>query len=332
MFKYKFFSMFMVCSYILYCNFGVVSAEKIAQSSTTIYLTGEGIANRLHKPILEEFSNVNIEYIHIPEDPTDTDNIVCPSDAWLFLGTPVYKHKQNILCSSKKYKKILCEKPVGISINEINQIKDTLKQNEVLFRVNYALRFLPCLEEINEFIKNNNIKSLTITCNANFNKTPPNKACKSNYKLGGGILYSILPHMIDLLNFLNCEENLNSIIFQSSTNVPMNDIKVYSRTLNGIDTAININLCEDFDELTLKVETLNKVKVFDLINSSENKISENRYCNGTLSATSKISPWRISFKNLLKTLFINPEDYRIAKIEDAEKVHDVLDIILSRLE
>lgn len=108
--------------------------------------------------------------------------------------------------------------------------------------------------------------------------------------------------------------------------VPMKDIKLYSKTLSGVNTVININLCKSFDELTLKVETSDKFKTFDLIDASENKISGTRYCNGTLSATSRISPWRISFK-LLENLFTNPNDSRFAKIEDTENVLKVLDIL-----
>ena len=134
--------------------------------------------------------------------------------------------------------------------------------------------------------------------------------------------------MVDLLNYLNFSADLNNITFQSTTQVPMNDIKLHSKTLSGIDIIIDINLCKKFDELTLKVETPDESKTFDLINSSENKVSGTKYFNGTLSATSKISPWRTSFKYLLDTLFTNPQDFRLAKIEDAENVHKFLDVIL----
>ena len=328
MIKIKHLFIFILCICFLYGSFGIVDAKDLDLLNTTVYLTGNGIATRLHKPVLEEFSNINIEFIHLSEELSKTNNLVIPSDGWLFLGTPVYKHKQHILGYAEKCKKILCEKPVGLSTAEIDQIKDTINQNQVLFIVNYALRFLPCIEEIKEFIKNNDVKYVTITCNANFNQNSPNKPWKNDYKLGGGILYSILPHMIDLLNYLNFQEDLNDITFQSTTQVPMNDIKLYSKTSNEFNTVININLCKSFDELTLKVETSNKSKTFDLIDASENKISDTRYCNGTLSATSRISPWRISFKYLLENLFINPQDSRFAKIEDAENVLKVLDVIL----
>lgn len=328
MIKIKHLSIFILCICFLYDSFGVVDAKNIGLPSTTVYLTGNGIATRLHKPVLEEFPNANVEFIRLLEEPSKTNDPIIPSDGWLFLGTPVYKHKQHIFGCAEKYKKILCEKPVGLSTDEIEQIKNTINQNQVLFRVNYALRFLPCIDEIKEFIKNNNVKYVTITCNANFNQNPPNKPWKSDYKLVGGILYSILPHMIDLLNYLHFQEDLNDITFQSTTQVPMNDIKLYSKTLSEVNTLININLCKNFDELTLKVETSDKSKIFDLIDSSENKISGTRYCNGTLSATSRISPWRISFKHLLENLFINPQDSRFAKIEDAENVLKILDIIL----
>ena len=326
--KIKHLFIFALCICFLYGSFGIANAKNIDLLDTTVYLTGNGIATRLHKPVLEEFPNISIKFIRLSEELSGTDDLVVPSDSWLFLGTPVYKHKQHILGCAGKYKRILCEKPVGLSTDEINQIKNIINQNQVLFRVNYSLRFLPYIEEIKEFIKNSDVKCITITCNADFNRNPPNKPWKNDYKLGGGVLYSILPHMIDLLNYLNFQENLNDTMFQSTTQVPMNDIKLYSKTLSGINTTINVNLCESFDELTLKIETSDESKTFDLINSSENKISGTKYCNGTLSATSKISPWHISFKYLLEKLFINPQDSRFAKIEDAENVLKVLDVIL----
>lgn len=319
-----------LCFLPLYNNLKFVEATDFELPNTTVYLTGAGIATRLHEPVLEEFSGVDIEFTRIPEKPSKADDSVIPYDGWLFLGTPVYKQEQHILICTKMFKKILCEKPVGLSTKEIKHIKSIINQNHVLFRVNYALRFLPCVEEIKEFIKNNDVKSVTITCNADFNKNPPNRAWKSDCKLGGGIVYSILPHMVDLLNYLNLSEDLDSIEFKSTTQIPMNDIELHSKTLNQVNTLININLCENFDELTLKIETSNESKTFDLINSSKNKIFGTRYSNGTLSATSEISPWRISFKHLLENLFTNPNDCRFAKIEDAESVHKVLDVILSQ--
>ncbi len=326
--KIKHLFIFILCTCFLYGGLGAIAAKDLDLLDTTVCLTGDGIATRLHKPVLEEFPNVNIEFIRLSEEVSEPNDLVTSSDDWLFLGTPVYKHKDHILGCAEKFKKILCEKPVGLSTVEIEQIKNTINQNQVLFRVNYALRFLPCIEEVKEFIKNNDVKCVTITCNANFNQNPPNKLWKNDYKSGGGVLYSILPHMIDLLNYLNFQEDLNDITFQSTTQVPMGDINLYSKNLSGVNTAININLCENFDELTLKVETSDGSKTFDLIDASENKISGTCYCNGSLSATSKISPWRISFKYLLENLFTNPNDSRFAKIEDAENVLKVLDIIL----
>lgn len=310
--------------------FLVLNSSLAAASNTTVFITGSGIATRLHKPVLKEFPKIKTKSIRISEKPISGQKFDKTSENWLFLGTPVYKHKDHIISSCKKYKKILCEKPVGLSKNEINEIKTAINQNKTYFRVNYALRFLPCMDEIKKFIKNNEIKSVTITCNANFNKFPPNKAWKNDYKSGGGILYSILPHMVDLLNFLNLEEDVNSIFFESSLKVPMDDIKLYSKTKSGIKTEINIDLLKDFDEFTLKLETPKNGKIFDLINSSENKISETKYISGTLSATSKLSPWRISFKYLLETIFADKENEKLAKIEDAEKIHDVLEMILPK--
>lgn len=323
----KFLSLLTSCFLVLSSSMNFAAA-----SGETVFITGSGIATRLHEPVLKEFPGIIAKSVRISENPLPSDEKTDEiSESWLFLGTPVYKHKDHIISSCKKYKKILCEKPVGLSKDEISEIKAAINQSKTCFRVNYALRFLPCLEKIKSFAKENEIKSVAITCNAGFNKCAPNKTWKSDCKSGGGILYSILPHMVDLMNFLGFEADVNSIIFESSLKPPMNDIKLRSRTKSGIETQINIDLLRDFDEFTLNLETPQGVKIFDLINSKESKIfGTAEYISGTLSATNKLSPWRISFKYLLEALFSNPENQKLAKIEDAEKVHDVLEMILSK--
>ena len=324
---------FLICICFLLTIFGYTqSVDTYSYSNTeniTVHLTGNGIATRLHKPILDEFDNITTEFVHIDDGISKSNEHL---DAWLFLGTPVYKHKNHIINACKSYDKILCEKPVTLSLDEIAQIKEAINQNNTLFRVNYALRFLPDIQEILEFINNNDVKSVSIICNANFNIKPGNKEWKNDYKLGGGILYSIFPHFVDLLNYLGCQADLDSIYFESTQQIPMNDISFSSKALKGYDANININLCEDFDQLILKVETTDKTKVFDLINVPESIIDGTKYPNGTLSATSEISPWRISFKHLLENLFTNPNDFRFASIEDAENVHKVLNVILTNSE
>lgn len=56
------------------------------------YLTSEEIACRLHKPVIDEFPNINMQFISILENQTDMENICIKDNSWLFLGTPVYKH------------------------------------------------------------------------------------------------------------------------------------------------------------------------------------------------------------------------------------------------
>ncbi len=318
---------------VVFGNLKRVGALCSNSQSVTIHLTGNGIASRLHKPILDMFGNVNTRFVRISDfiSPNDAGVFKKTSGDWLILGTPVYKQKNHIINACRFYDKVLCEKPVALSLDEIEQIEKVIDQHNTLFRVNYALRFLPIIDDVSQFIDNNEIKSVSIKCNANFNSRPANKEWKNDYKLGGGILYSIFPHFVDLLNFLKCESDLSSISFKSTTTVPMNDIEFSAETLNKCSVSININLCKDFDELVIEVVTTKgETRTFDLINSPKQIIDGTRYPNGTLSATSEISPWRISFKYLLKKLFSDPYNYKLAKIEDAKKVHEVLSVILNK--
>ena len=321
-----------VASFLSSCliigNFSACASEL---TNTNVFLTGNGIATRLHSPVLKQFSNIDTSFIRLPEENELSSEIKVQPTDWLFLGTPVYKHKQHLLYAIKKYKNILCEKPVGLSLEEIDQIDKAINENQTLFIVNYALRFLPQIQQIKEFINGNEIKSVKLICNSNFNKNPPNKIWKSDYTLGGGVMYSILPHLIDLLNFTMGENDLSTVTFESSSEIPMDDIKVSSKTLNKTDISINVNLRENFDELKLEVQTPEKTKVFDLVSSSTNIIDKTKYPNGTLSATSECSPWRISFRYLLENIFLDPTNPNFAKIQDAKNVHKVLKVINSKI-
>ncbi|GAC41965.1 Gfo/Idh/MocA family oxidoreductase [Paenibacillus popilliae] len=312
-------------------QFNTTNAANSTGEIIQVDLTGKGIAVRLHEPVLKQFPGVNTKFVRIRDDFSLNNEQVEQSVDWLFLGTPVYKQKNHILNSLGKYKGILCEKPVGLSAKEIQDIKEHLTESNTVFRVNYALRFVPVMQEVLNFLNHNEVKSISMTCNANFNLNQGNSALwKKDQKLGGGILYSIFPHLIDTLNFLGYEFNPETVDFLSESPVPMDNIKVSGSSSGGIPMGVNIDLCQTFDELSIKIETESKIVFFDLVD--QKNISQNlRYPNGTLSATSDISPWKVGFEELLKILFSNPNESKLAKIEDAEKVHKVIDAILSKV-
>lgn len=320
--------------YIVYIIIIIVSSCFLVnhfRKNITVHVTGKsGIAGRLHYPVLQEFPNISTKFIRIDED-INNEYQTKNKNTWLFLGTPVYKQFQHLTRACCEYNKILCEKPVCLSLSEISELKEIINKNKVFFRVNYALRFSPKVQEILDFIEKNNIKSVSIICNSNFNIKPSPIDWKNDYKLGGGILYSIFPHFVDLIYFLNFNPDINSVSFDSSTDIPMNNInfRCTDKTSN-CKIYININLQENFDELVVEFETTDEIKIFDLVNVPEKIIKNNTYDNGALSATSEISPWRISFRNLLKVLFSDPNNKNIANIQDAENVHKIINKILNK--
>lgn len=92
MIKVKHLFIFILCICFLSGSFGIADAKDLDLQNTTVYLTGNGIATRLHKPVLEEFPGINIKFIRLSEESSKTNDLVIPFDDWLFLGTPVYKH------------------------------------------------------------------------------------------------------------------------------------------------------------------------------------------------------------------------------------------------
>lgn len=291
-------------------------------------LTGSGVAARLHKPVLDEFSHINTTFVRLPEEQ-EIDFPAQSSDL-IIIGTPTYKHIQHLLYAIKYYPFILCEKPVGYSLKQILTLKKEIcKTNSVCF-VNYQLRFLPVISDIISFANNNSIKSLSILYRSNARVGNQFPQWYLDYRVGGGILYSILPHIIDLINFLgfgikeNFKFDYNKKIFE----VPMDEITIHGITSSGVSIEIAIDTKKDFDQFTVELLSDNKVKRFDFIGNCEVSNKSFQYTNGALSSKN-VSPWRMGFRMLMSELLNLTNVSCIATIEDAIKVHYVLNNIVA---
>ncbi len=312
----------------------LLPANAFGQDNQSIDLAGKGISARLHAPIANELG-MKTNFVRISEDGLDFSN---ENSELLIIGTSPEKHINHILNSIDKYEKILCEKPVGISADDCVRLEKAIKNCKTQIRVNYQLRFHPKFKEISDFIKQNRIRSLKISYKSDFGSAKAAQDWKNDIKTGGGVVYSLLPHIIDAVNFvgLNMDPELISWIETTDeNNIPMRNVRLCVNLEEDDEkffVLIDLDVSKKYDEFTFRFETEDgNEKIFDLIANNEVFSKNRQYANGYLLSKNDYSFWRRCFKDLLETFLNNPSDYRLATIADAKKVLLVTDEILQIL-
>ncbi len=114
-------------------------------------------------------------------------------------------HYWQVIEAARAGKHILCEKPLALNYNQAKEMVDVCAENNVELGMNYVYRFHPLIYKTKELLKNQVIgKIISITANFNINYPPDN-----NYRFqkehGGGALFDLGTHMIDLLRYLGGE-------------------------------------------------------------------------------------------------------------------------------
>ena len=292
-----------------------------------IDIAGKGVGMRLHKPVLDELG-IQSHFVRLPDyDLLRNYNENIKSD-YLIIGTPVYKHIKHLEYSISHYQTILCEKPVGNDLMSLYVLYNNHAKARVY--VDYQLRFLKCTNTIKQLIASESFDCIHIEYCSNARISDDIPYWYKDINLGGGIAYSILPHIVDLMLYygmlLNC--NLISVCSDSRFLDSMSsDMILESGTL--------IHICVDtlspYDSFNIKLFKGSEQTVFDIISDTEVKDdSEIRYFNGALSSRNE-GPWRNGFRNLMRSFRDSDQiDPRTANLIDAINVHKVLNAFLSK--
>lgn len=115
-------------------------------------------------------------------------------------------HKEMFDYAAKAGKNILVEKPAALLASEVAQMNKVFKSKNKIAVVNHEGRFHPVVTYIKELIdsdKLGNIMTVRIGAYLNWYSNPEYKESWNNdKKLGGGQIYSIGSHQIDLARFL----------------------------------------------------------------------------------------------------------------------------------
>jgi 1,5-anhydro-D-fructose reductase (1,5-anhydro-D-mannitol-forming) len=123
----------------------------------------------------------------------------------VYVATPVFLHAPQTIQSLSASKHVLCEKPMAMNEAEARRMFDAAERSGKLFGVAYYRRTYPKVQRAKQLIEAGAIGKPVVaefTSHGWFDGTGSRSWLVDPGKAGGGPLYDIASHRIDVLNFL----------------------------------------------------------------------------------------------------------------------------------
>jgi 1,5-anhydro-D-fructose reductase (1,5-anhydro-D-mannitol-forming) len=123
----------------------------------------------------------------------------------IYVGTPVFLHAPQTIQSMRAGKHVLCEKPMAMNEAEARSMVQAAAESGKTFGVAYYRRCYPKVQRAKQLIEAGAIGKPVIaelTCHSWFDGKGSRSWLVDPAKAGGGPLFDIASHRIDVLNFL----------------------------------------------------------------------------------------------------------------------------------
>lgn len=123
----------------------------------------------------------------------------------VYVGTPVFLHAPQTIQSLRAGKHVLCEKPMAMNEAEASTMLQAAEKSGRTLGVAYYRRSYPKVQRAKELLAAGAIGKpvlAELSCHAWFDGEGPRSWLVDPAKAGGGPLFDIASHRIDVLNFL----------------------------------------------------------------------------------------------------------------------------------
>lgn len=166
--------------------------EGIMKSDSANLLTVYDVNLEANKAVAEEFGAINCKSIEALLE-SDIDAV--------YIASPAYKHLEHVVACANAKKHVLCEKPLGMTMDETNRMIKACKDANVILGVGLMMRFHTQHRAALELIQEGKLGKLVYARAQLSCWYPPIEgAWRQDPSLaGGGSLMDMGGHCIDLL-------------------------------------------------------------------------------------------------------------------------------------
>ncbi|MBN1300569.1 MAG: Gfo/Idh/MocA family oxidoreductase [Melioribacteraceae bacterium] len=139
----------------------------------------------------------------------------------VYISSKNSDHYKQVIKAAEAGKHILCEKPMALNSAQAKEMVDVCEKNNVHLAINFVYRFNPLVAKAKELIDKQIIgRIVTISTDFNIDYAPNDNFRFKKHESGGGALFDLGTHMIDLLRFfggdiLSINGNKDNIIYNS---------------------------------------------------------------------------------------------------------------------
>lgn len=175
---------------------------------------------------------------------TDLDAALTdPAIDAVYVGTPVALHAPQTIASLRAGKHVLCEKPVAMNYAEASQMAEVARECGKVFGVAYYRRTYPKIQRARELMEQGAI-GRPVLAEANHHSELPAQGTFRSWLLdpklaGGGPLFDVASHRIDLFNYLfgkpvRVSAQLSNVVHQAPVEDNATVLIEYESGLRGI--------------------------------------------------------------------------------------------------
>ena len=224
---------------------GKTFADCFKNSNESFKLTA--IASTSNSKISFEDKNLNVFKNY-------DELILSPKIDAIYVATLNNTHKEIVVKGLNNNKKILCEKPLGMNVYEVDEIYKHIKEKKNIFFEAIAYRSHPQLVKLFEILKDKKIgKIKKIEANFGFKLRKINKDSRLfNKDLGGGSILDLGCYPISFFNLFAINYSEIKIIKSSynlcETNVDING-EIHLKLNNEIDAIGKVSLSENLENI-----------------------------------------------------------------------------------
>lgn len=139
----------------------------------------------------------------LPTYPTIEDLLATTTPDGILITAPTGQHGSVIAAAAKATVPVLCEKPAGLSCDDIRAAGQLLRESAVAFQVAYWRRFVPALQRLRERVASGALGDLLFANAAQWDGAPPAAAFRVT---SGGIFVDMGVHEFDELRWLTGQD------------------------------------------------------------------------------------------------------------------------------